>query len=90
MVPVLVKRPFKISTDYITLKPKQVYKKLKITSIPEGDPVKYWKSSDPKIVKTKKSGSRGVILTAGKKTGKATVTVVLKSGKKQTITVWVL
>ena len=60
----------------VTLKVKQATTGLKITQIQKGDSVVSWKSSNTKIVKVSSKGK----LTAQKKTGKATVTVTLKSG----------
>ncbi len=67
----------------VTLKGKQATTGLKITRIQKGDSVVSWKSSNIKIVKVSSKGK----LTAQKKTGKATVTVTLKSGISKKITV---
>ncbi|MCU6767297.1 leucine-rich repeat protein, partial [Blautia ammoniilytica] len=67
----------------VTLKVKQATTGLKITQIQKGDSVVSWKSSNIKIVKVSSKGK----LTAQKKTGKATVTVTLKSGISKKITV---
>ncbi len=67
----------------VTLKVKQATTGLKITQIQKGDSVVSWKSSNTKIVKVSSKGK----LTAQKKTGKATVTVTLKSGISKKITV---
>ena len=67
----------------VTLKVKQATTGLKITQIQKGDSVVSWKSSNTKIVKVSSKGK----LTAQNKTGKATVTVTLKSGISKKITV---
>ena len=54
-----------------------------VSGLAAGDKVKSWKSSNTKIVKVTKAGK----ITAQKKTGKATLTIILKSGKKATIKV---
>lgn len=73
----------KVSATSILLKKGQSTSALKVTGMAAGDKVKSWKSSNKKIVKVSSKGK----LTAGKKTGKATVTVTLASGVKKKITV---
>lgn len=57
----------------------------KVTGLAKGNAVKSWKSSNAKVAKVSAKGK----ITAQKKTGKATVTVTLKSGKKATVKVTV-
>ncbi len=71
----------------LPLKVKQKTTVLKITKIADWDSVVSWRSSNSKVVKVKQNGALGCKLTAGKKKGKATVTVVLKSGLSQQIKV---
>lgn len=73
----------KLNAKSITLKVKQSTTKVKVSGLAAGDKVKSWKSSNTKIVKVTKAGK----ITAQKKTGKATLTIILKSGKKATIKV---
>lgn len=73
-----LKAPGKLNKKKITLKPGKKYKKLKVKNLAKGDKVKSYKSSNKKIAKVSKKG----VVTAGKKKGKATITVTLKSGKK--------
>lgn len=68
----------RLNRKKITLKVRKKYKKLKVKNMARGDSVKKYKSSNKKIVKVSKKG----IITAGKNKGKATITVILKSGKK--------
>lgn len=73
----------KVTASHITLKVKQTTTKVKISGLEQGDYVKSWKSSNTRIVKVTKNGK----ITAQKKTGTATVTVTLASGKKVQIKV---
>ena len=58
-----------------------------VSGLAEGDYVTGWASSNTKIMSVKQKGSFGVTLKAGKKAGKARVTVSLKSGLTKTFTV---
>ena len=53
----------------------------------KGDSVVSWKSGNTKILKVKGKSNGTCKLTAQKKTGKATLTVRLKSGIQKKITV---
>ena len=75
----------KVSASSIRLQTRQSTTKLKVTAMAAGDKVASWKSSNTKIVKVSKSGK----LTAQKKTGRATITITLKSGLKKKISVTV-
>ena len=57
--------------------------KVKVSGLAAGDKIASWKSSNTRIVTV---NSRGKI-TAKRRTGKAVITVILKSGKKSTISV---
>ena len=78
-----VKPVIALNTTSVTLKVKQSTSGLKITQIADGDSVASWESSNTKVVKVSGNGK----LTAQKKTGKAIVTVKLKSGIEKKITV---
>ena len=73
----------KLNVTAVTLQRKQSTTGLKITGMAKWDSVASWKSSNTKIVKVSKTGK----LTAQNKTGKATVTVTLKSGLSKKVTV---
>ena len=75
----------KVNVKALTLKVKQSTTAVKVTGLAAGDSIKSWKSSNTKIVKVSSKGK----ITAQSKTGKATVTVTLKSGKSAKITVTV-
>lgn len=67
----------KLNASSITLKTKQSTTKIKVSNLAAGDKVKSWKSSNTKIVKVTNAGK----ITAQGKTGTATLTVTLASGK---------
>lgn len=73
----------KLNATSVTLKTRQKTTGLKVLEMQKGDAIQSWKSSNTKIVKVSGTG----MLTAQKKTGKATVTVTLKSGISKNITV---
>lgn len=78
-----LKPVLKLNATSITLKKKQSTTNIKVTNMAKGDKVVSWTSSNTKIVKVSNSGK----LTAQNKTGNATVTVKLKSGKSAKIKV---
>ena len=73
----------KLNASSVILQKRQSTTGLKITSMAKWDSVVSWKSSNTKVVKVSKTGK----LTAQNKTGKATVTVTLKSGLSKKVTV---
>lgn len=73
----------KLNVTTVTLQKKQSTTGLKITDMAKWDSVVSWKSSNTKIVKVSKTGK----LTAQNKTGKAVVTVTLKSGLSKKVIV---
>lgn len=75
----------KLNTTKLTLKVKQSTSKVKVTGLANGDSVKSWTSSSKSIATVNKKG----VIKAGSRTGKAKITVTLKSGKKGYITVTV-
>lgn len=78
-----LKPTIKLTASSIQLKVKQSTTKIKVTGLAKGDAVKSWKSNNTKIVKVSSNGK----ITAQSKTGKATITVTLKSGLTKKITV---
>ena len=79
----------KVNATKLPLKTKQKTKVLKVSGFAKGDSVTTWKSSNTKVVKVSGSTNGTCTITAGKKTGKATITVTLKSGLKKNITITV-
>ena len=78
-----LKPTIKLNADSVTLKIKQSTTGLKVSGLARGDSVASWKSSNKKIVKVSSKGK----LSAQKKTGRATVTVTLRSGLRKSIKV---
>lgn len=74
-----------VNAKKLPLKIRQSTNKLKISNLAAGDYVVSYASSNPKIAKVSQSGK----ITAGKKAGKAIITITLASGKKEKITVQV-
>lgn len=74
-----------VNAKKLPLKIRQSTNKLKISNLAAGDYVVSYTSSNPKIAKVSQSGK----ITAGKKAGKAIITITLASGKKEKITVQV-
>lgn len=68
----------------LPLKVKQSTSAVKVTKMTAGDSVKSWKSSNTKIAAVTSKGK-----ITGKKAGKATITVTLKSGIKASVKVTV-
>lgn len=77
-----LKATIKLSSTKKTVKKNKSYT-LKITKLAKGDMVKSVKSSKKSVATVKKLKTNQYKIT-GKKKGTATVTVVLKSGKKAT------
>ena len=72
-----------VNMSTVPLKVKQKTSALRVTGLAKGDKVSSYKSSNTKIFTVSKSG----VITAGKKSGKATLTITLASGLKKNITV---
>lgn len=78
-----LKPTVKLNAKSIRLKKGQSTTKVKASGLARGDSIASWSSSNKKIVKVSSKGR----ITAGRKTGTATVTVRLKSGKKASLKV---
>lgn len=78
-----LKPTIQTNANSFPLKAKQTTTKLKVTGLAAGDRIVSWKSSNPKILTVTANGK----LKAGKKTGKATLTITLVSGLKKQIKV---
>lgn len=74
----------KLNVKHIPLKIRQTTSKVSVSGLANGDLVKTWTSSNRKIVSVSKKG-----VIKGLRKGKATVTAVLASGKKLSLTVTV-
>ncbi len=73
----------KVNATTVPLKVKQKTSAFKVTGLANGDSVQSYKSSNTKIFTVTKNG----VLKAGKKTGKATLTITLASGLQKKVTV---
>ncbi len=78
-----LKAIIKVNATTVPLKVKQKTSAFKVTGLAKGDSVQSYKSSNTKIFTVTKSG----VLKAGKKTGKATLTITLASGLQKKVTV---
>ena len=76
-----------LNAKTVPLKKKQKSHAVTVEGMAEGDYVRSCISSNTKVVKASPYGTASVSLKAGKKTGKATVTVTLASGKQLKLTV---
>ena len=79
----VLKATIKVNATTVPLKVKQKTSAFKVTGLANGDSVQSYKSSNTKIFTVTKSG----VLKAGKKTGKATLTITLASGLQKKVTV---
>lgn len=79
----------KVNAVKLPLKTKQKTKALRVTGFAKGDSVKTWRSSNAKVAKVAGRSNGTCTITAGKKTGKAVITITLKSGLKKNITITV-
>ena len=77
----------KLNASSISLQTRQKTTEVKVTAMAKGDSVKSWKSSNKKIVEVKGKKNGTCTITAGTKTGTASITVKLASGKTGKITV---
>lgn len=79
----------KVTAAKFPLKFRQKTTVLKVSGLAKGDSIVSWKSSNTSIAKVNGRANGTSTITAGKKKGKATITVTLKSGLKKNITVTV-
>ena len=76
-----------VNISSIPLKTRQKTSVLKVTGLAKGDSITSWKSSNTKVAKAAGRTNGTCTITAGNKTGKAKITITLKSGLQKTVTV---
>lgn len=76
-----------VNVSSIPLKTRQKTSVLKVTGLARGDSITSWKSSNTKVVKVTGRANGTCRITAGNKTGKAKITITLKSGLQKTVNV---
>lgn len=76
-----------VNISSIPLKIRQKTSVLKVTGLAKGDSITSWKSSNTKVAKVAGRANGTCTITAGNKTGKAKITITLKSGLQKTVTV---
>lgn len=76
-----------VNVSSLKLKKKQSTDKLKVSGLGPGDYVKSWSTSDSSIAKVSGAANGTCTVKAGKKTGKAEITIVLASGLSKTVKV---
>ena len=79
----------KVNAVKLPLKIKQKTTVLKVSGLANGDSVASWKSGNTKVVKVSGEPNGTCTLAAGRKKGKTTITIILKSGLKFIIVVGV-
>ena len=79
----------KVNAAKLPLKIKQKTTVLKVSGLANGDSVASWKSGNTKVVKVSGKPNGTCTLVAGRKKGKTTITIILKSGLKKKITITV-
>lgn len=82
-----LKPTIQVNATSFPLKIKQKTTAFKATGLANGDSVASWKSSNTKVVKVSGNANGSNKITAGKKTGKAVITITLKSGLTKKISV---
>ena len=82
-----LKPTIQVNATSFPVKIKQKTTAFKVTGLANGDSVASWKSSNTKIVKVSGNANGTNKITAGKKTGKAVITITLKSGLTKKISV---
>ena len=76
-----------VNVSSIPLKTRQKTSVLKVTGLARGDSITSWKSSNTKVVKVTGRANGTCRITAGNKTGKAKITITLRSGFQKTVNV---
>lgn len=76
-----------VNVSSIPLKTRQKTSVLKVTGLARGDSITSWKSSNTKVVKVTGKANGTCRITAGNKTGKAKITITLRSGLQKTVNV---
>ena len=76
-----------VNVSSIPLKTRKKTSVLKVTGLARGDSITSWKSSNTKVVKVTGRANGTCRITAGNKTGKAKITITLRSGLQKTVNV---
>lgn len=84
-----IKATIKLTTTSLPLKVKQKVTTFKVYGMAKGDSVVSWKSSNSNIVKVVGKSNGSCVITAGSKTGKAVISITLKSKLKKNVTITV-
>lgn len=84
-----LKATIKLTATSLPLKIKQQVTTFKVYGLARGDSVISWKSSNSNIVKVTGKSNGSCVITAGSKTGKAVITILLKSKLKKNVTITV-
>lgn len=71
----------RVNVTAIILNTGQSSSRLKVSGFQTGDSVRAWTSGNSRIVKVTGKPNGTCVLTAGKLTGKTTITITMKSGK---------
>ncbi len=79
----------RVNVTAITLNTGQSSSRLKVTGFQTGDSVRAWTSGNSRIAKVTGKPNGTCVITAGKVTGKTTITITIKSGIKKTVTITV-
>ena len=84
-----LKPSIKVNISSILLKTRQKTTLLRVSGLAKGDSIVSWKSSNTNIAKVYRRSNGTCTIQAGTRSGKAIITIALRSGLKKNITVTV-